>query len=242
MPDQLQPTIKQLRDLKQEEKERRRQAAQRQNRVKNIVTWGIVGLVLAGVVALIVVSSKGSTSSGTLAPITDQDHLRGSLTAKAMIIEYSDFQCPACGLYYPILKELETKYGEKIGVVYRHFPLTTVHQYSQQAAQASEAAQFQGKFWEMHDKLFEEQKNWSVESDVKKVFTEYAKGLGLDPAKFSDDMNSSAVKDRITKDVDNGNAIKISGTPTFYLNGSKISNPGTTDAFAKLIDDALAQP
>ena len=103
MPDQLQPTIKEQRDLKSEEKERRRNMAARQNRTKNIITWSIIGLVLAGIVTLIVASGGGKGSSNAPVATVDSavDHVQGSLTTKALLIEYSDFQCPACGAYYP---------------------------------------------------------------------------------------------------------------------------------------------
>lgn len=240
MPDQLPPTIKQQRDLKQQEKERRRQASARHDRTKNIITWSIVGAVAVGIVALIIISSRGSGSpSGAVVAVTDQDHVRGPVSAKAVIIEYSDFQCPACGAYYPTMKNLEKKYGDQIAIVYRNFPLTSLHKNAQLAAQAAEAANLQGKFWEMHDRLFERQEDWSTLSDAGKTFGEYAKELNLDVTRFSADLTSSPVKDRVTRDVDSGNAVNIAGTPTFFMNGKKLTNPGSEDVFSSLIDAEL---
>ncbi|MEK7637792.1 MAG: DsbA family protein [Patescibacteria group bacterium] len=238
MLDQPTPTIKEQRDLKQQDKERRRQAAARQGRTKTIITWSIVGLVVAGIIALIVLSGGGS--SGAVAPVTDQDHVQGPRTAKAAVIEYSDFQCPACGAYYPIMNDLEQKYGDKLALVYRHYPLTQLHQYAELAAQSAEAANLQGKFWEMHDLLFERQDSWSKASNAKQTMIDYANELKLDVAKFTSDLDSTAVKDRVNRDVLSGNAVGISGTPTFFLNGAKLTNPGSADAFGKLIDAQLA--
>lgn len=239
MTDQLQPTIKQQRDLKQQEKERRRQASARQDKMKNIITWSIVGAVIVGIVVLIVISSKGSSTNTAVAAVTNEDHIQGPQTAKAVLIEYSDFQCPACGAFYPIVKNLEQKYGDKIAIVYRNYPLTQIHQNAQLAAQAAEAANLQGKFWEMHDLLLDRQSSWSSAGDVKKTFIEYAKEVKLDEKKFTDDLDSSTVKDRVTRDITSGNAVGITGTPTFYLNGKKLTNPTSEDAFTKLIDAEL---
>lgn len=240
MPEQGQPTIKEQRDLKQQEKERRRALAARQERTKNIVTWSIVGLVAVGIIALVVVTAKNSGGNGTaVATVTADDHIQGPASAKAVIIEYSDFQCPACGAYYPIIKNLQQTYGDKIATVYRNYPLTTLHQYAQLAAQAAEAAQLQGKYWEMHDLLFQRQDSWSKGGNVKQTFTDYAKELGLDTKKFGDDIDSTTVKDRVSRDVNSGNLVAITGTPTFFLNGKKLANPGSEDAFRSLIDAAL---
>lgn len=239
MPDQPAPTIKEQRNLKQEMKEQRRRSVARQERTKNIITWSIVGAVIIGVVALIVMSSKGSGNNAVVAAVTDQDHIQGPSTAKAVIIEYSDFQCPACGAFYSTLKNIEKKYGDRIALVYRNYPLTSLHQNAQLAAQAAEAANLQGKYWEMHDLLFERQKDWSAVGDVATTFTDYAQELKLDTSKFSTDLKSAAVKDRITRDVDSGNAVGIAGTPTFFLNGKQLTNPGSEEVFSGLIDAEL---
>lgn len=243
MPDEPQLTIKQQRDLKQEEKERRRNAAARQNRTKNIITWSIIGLVVTGIVALVIASGggQGSTNATVAAVDPKVDHVQGSSTAKAVLIEYSDFQCPACGAYYPTVKNLQKKYGDKLTLVYRNFPLTQLHQYAQLAAQAAEAANLQGKYWEMHDVLFEHQDVWPTDKDVTATFTGYATDLKLDEKKFATDLTSKTVKDRVQRDIDTGNAVAVNATPTFYLNGTKLTNPGDEASFEKLIDADLAK-
>jgi protein-disulfide isomerase len=245
MPDQQPPlTIKQQRDLKQEMKEQRRQSQARRERTKTIMTWVIVGLTVAGIVTIVILSRGGTTSTGTLAPVTADDHVYGKTDAPVVLIEYSDYQCPACGAYFPVVKALEQKYGDKLALVYRNFPLTALHQYAQIGAQAAEAAGLQGKYWEMHDLLFENQQSWSKlgsESDVKKTFADYANQLKLDTKKFSSDLTSSAVVSRVDRDVQSGNAIGINATPTFFLNGTKLTNPSGVDPFSTIIDQALAK-
>jgi protein-disulfide isomerase len=240
MPDQ-QPTIKQQRDLKQEMKEQRRQANARQERVKNIITWSVIGLAVAGVITLIVIGSRGTPTTGTLPSVSSADHVLGSSTAAVTLIEYSDFECPACATYQPIVNELEKKYGDKIAVVYRYFPLRQIHKSADLAAQASEAAGLQGKFWEMHDLLFSRQTQWSTASDVKQTLIDYASELKLDTAKFTADLESQTVKDRVNIDVASGEAIGINSTPTFYLNGEKLANMNPNiDAFAAKIDPLIS--
>lgn len=239
MPEPIQPTIKQQRDLKQELKAQRRQSQARRERMKSIVTWSVVGLAVVGMIVLVMVSKGGSSESGTLAPVTSDDHIKGSASAPAVLVEYSDYQCPACGAYYPVVKDLAAKYGEKLAVVFRNFPLTSIHPNAQLAAQAAEAAGLQGKYWEMHDQLFENQQTWSAASDIQQTFIDYAKQLGLDEAKFRSDLTSNPVKDRVQRDITSGNTIGINATPTFYLNGEKLTNPAGQAAFEQLIDAAL---
>lgn len=244
MSDQQPPlTIKQQRDLKQEMKEQKRTSNARRDRMKNIVTWSIVGAAIVGIVVLVIISKGGTATSNTLAPVTTEDHVAGATTAPAVLVEYSDYQCPACGSYYSVVKNLQKKYGDRLALVYRNFPLTTLHQYAQLGAQAAEASGMQGKYWEMHDLLFENQATWSKSAnanDVKKSFSDYANQLKLDVTKFNSDLTSSAVANRVDRDVQSGNAMSISGTPTFFLNGKKLTNPGSEDAFSAIIDGVLS--
>lgn len=242
-PVQPQPTIKQQRDLKHEMKEQRRQTARRQEKTKNIVTWSIVGAVIAGVIYLIVVGGGGGSSTNATVAAVDPavDHIEGSATAQVVMVEYSDYECSACSAYYPTVKEMQTKYGDKLALVYRNYPLTTLHQYAQVSAEAAEAAGLQGKYWEMHDKLFDN-RDWVTASNVKQTLIGYAKELKLDEKKFATDIDSSTVKNRIQRDVDSGNAVAITGTPTFFLNGKRIDNPAGSDNFIKAIDAALPKP
>jgi protein-disulfide isomerase len=176
------------------------------------VTLGI----LIGVGALL---TQFSTS--TEKPIADiagsSLHVQGSGSIE--IVEFSDFQCPACAAVQSPLKELLAKYDGKVKFVYRHFPLTQIHKNAQISAQAGEAAGMQDKFWQMHDKLFETQAEWEGLADPKEVFAKYSEDLGMDRAKFEIDMISQEVKDIVAKDALAANQNRMGGTPTFYVNG-----------------------
>ncbi|MEI6690531.1 MAG: DsbA family protein [bacterium] len=181
------------------------------------ILWFVGGTV--GIVILVVALLwQFGAQSGK--PITDisgnKIHTFG--TGNVEVVEFSDFQCPACGAVQIPLKQLLTKYESKITFVYRHFPLSTIHPYAMIAAQASEAAGKQGKFWEMHDLLFARQSNWS-QSEPSEVFKQYAKELLLDEIKFAVDFGSQETKDVVAADSLAATRYRISATPTFYVNG-----------------------
>jgi protein-disulfide isomerase len=159
----------------------------------------------------------------------------------ALLVEYSDFQCPACGMYYPLVKQLKGEFGDKLQVVYKHFPLQKIHKNANLAARASEAGLNQNKFWEMHNILFEKQKEWSDSSQALSLFMAYALELGLDNEKFADDIDRSATYDKINAEYQEGVRLGVAGTPTFFLNGKKITNPRSYDEFKKLIEQTIQQ-
>lgn len=154
------------------------------------------------------------------------------------LVEFGDYQCPACGSYHPVVKQLLSDYSDKLNFVFRNFPLSQ-HQNALISSYAAEAAGLQGKYWEMHNKIYETQNTWSTSSDAKSIFDGYAKELGLDLTKFNTDITSATVKDKVQKDVSDGNAIGINSTPTFFLNGVQIKLVGSYSDFKKVIDDAL---
>jgi Na+/H+ antiporter NhaA len=144
----------------------------------------------------------------------DRDHVRGPAGASVTLVEYGDFQCPYCGRAEPIVRELLT--DDDLRYVWRHLPLTDVHPQAQLAAQAAEAAGLQGKFWEMHDRMFTAQDHLRIADLLK-----YAGELGLDQDKFHDDMMQTTCKDRITADLESADLSGVSGTPTFFINGRR---------------------
>lgn len=146
-------------------------------------------------------------------------HVQGG--GEIQIVEFSDFQCPACFSIQEPLKEILEKYEGKAQLFFRHFPLTSIHKNAQISAQAAEAAGLQGKFFEMHDKLFITQTVWQGIGDPRSLFVEYAKELSLDENKFLSDMDSQEIKDAINVDLLAATRYRISGTPTFYVNGVK---------------------
>lgn len=173
--------------------------------------------------------------------VTASDWVRGDITAKVAVIEYSDFQCPACGAYYPVIKRLEEKFGSQIVFAYRHFPLAQIHQNAELAALAAEAAGRQGKFWEMHDLLFENQKTWSTNSDAKEIFIGYARDLGLNEGQFVSDLSAKDLREKISSSYKESVSLGIAGTPTFFLNGKKLITPRTYEEFEKIISEKLNQ-
>ena len=142
----------------------------------------------------------------------------GSVT----LVEFSDFQCPACQSVQAPLKQILAKYEGKITFIFRHFPLSSIHKNAQISAQAAESAYLQGKFWEMHDKLFATQASWQAVTDPREVFAGYAKELGLDDAKFLSDLESQDTKTIVNTDLLATTKYRLTGTPTFFINGSKV--------------------
>ena len=166
------------------------------------------------------------------------DHVMGS--GSTQLIEYSDFECPACKTYYTIVKQLNSDFAGKVTFIYRDFPLVSIHANAARAAEAAEAADLQGKFWEMHNKLFDGQDTWAAAKDPNPIFQQYAKDLGLNLDKFNSDINSSAMSDKIKAEENEGNSIPISGTPTFFLNGQQVSNPGDYENFKSILEKAVS--
>ena len=170
--------------------------------------------------------------------ITLGEKVKGNTEAAVILAEHSDFQCPACAKFTPALKEVMDLYGDRIRFEYHHFPLISIHPSAELAARVAEAAGAQGKFWEMHDLLFERQTSWSQNINPKNQFTGYAEELGLDIDKFNRDLNSKTVREAVQNDMREGRALKINSTPTFYLNGERMEIT-TFDDFKKQIEVAI---
>jgi protein-disulfide isomerase len=205
--------------------------------------WGILAAIVIIFGAVFVInnhkqSAAPNTSKGS-AGVTS--HIEGKGSSGVNLTEYGDYQCPACGQYYPIVKQVYAKYSDQIFFQFRNFPLFQIHPNAIAGARAAEAADLQGKYWEMHDLLYEGQQDWSTQSDPTTSFNQYAKQLGLDTTKFQADFKSSLVNDRIQSDIKKGNQLNIDSTPTFFIDGKKISNPNSVDAFNKVIDTAIQQ-
>jgi protein-disulfide isomerase len=170
------------------------------------------------------------------------NHLRSQGSSGVVLLEYGDFQCPACGAYYPIIKQLEEKYSDKVTFQFRNFPLVQLHPNAYAAHRAAEAAAKQDRFFEMHDKLYENQQAWANASNPVVFFEDYATQLGLRLDQFRSDMASAEVNDIINADIKAAQAIGASATPTFVLDGKKIEeNPRDLEGFSKLLDEAIKQ-
>jgi len=202
----------------------------------NKKTIGIVVGVIVAIVGFLYFTQPKDTTSAE-----PTNHIKEG-TSGVVFIEYGDFQCPACAAYHPILQQVKEQYKGVVTFQFRHFPLEALHKNARAASRAAEAASNQGKFWEMHDFLFENQQAWQNTADPLSIFEDYAKSIGVsDLAKFTADYKSSAVNDTINADLDAGRALEVQSTPTFVLDGKKLEqNPaGSVEAFAKLLDEAI---
>lgn len=169
-----------------------------------------------------------------LSPVSGADHIRGNKNAKVTLIVISDYQCPFCQRHEPTITQLLKDYGDKIRVVWRNMPLTSIHNNAQKAAEASECAGDQGKFWEMHDKLFENQTALD-DASLKK----YAQTLGLNTSAFNTCLDSGKMADKVNKQSDEAQAAGISGTPATFVNDTLVKGAYPVDTFKQIIDGLL---
>lgn len=231
---------------RREKRERKRQARtaamQRESSGRAAQVIGAVLVIGALVVGWQAFNKNDSTSSvaPSVSEVSAFDQVKGNPNAGVLLTEYSDFQCPACASFYPVAKQLVEEYGDKLGFVYRHYPLFSIHPNAEEAAWAAEAAGKQGKFWEMHDMLFDRQQQWANERGVEKVFGDYAESLGLNREQWLTDYKSDVVRDKVAADVASGNREKVNSTPTFFVNGTKMSAPSSLDDFRRMIEMELS--
>ncbi|MEZ4200792.1 MAG: thioredoxin domain-containing protein [Candidatus Paceibacterota bacterium] len=181
------------------------------------IIFGVAVLLLVGSYVIAQDAAKKANEG-----ITIDRHVKGNTDAAVLLTEYSDFQCPACGQFYPVVKEIMETYGDNLQLEYKHFPLITIHPYAVPAARAAEAAAQQGKFWEMHDLLFENQSAWSQGSNPDAFFIQYAGELGLDVATFKRHLGASVITDAVNNSFKDAQALGLTGTPTFFLNGERM--------------------
>jgi protein-disulfide isomerase len=155
-------------------------------------------------------------------PGAQPPHALGPEDAPVTLEEFGDFECPPCGLLHPVLKTMEKEFGSRVRVIFREFPLVPTHSHALVAARSAEAAGLQGKFWEMHDLLFENQKIWHEQFDARPTFEGYAQKLGLDMERFRSDVSSQVVEQRIFLDGKRAHDVGVKGTPTVFLNGREL--------------------
>ena len=196
---------------------------------KLLTIGGIIVVVLA--VGYWVFGTGPSDSSDTSNTTVDQSLLikpdsyqskkSGPFSYKANLVEFADYECPACGAMYPVLKQLLNQYPGELNLIYRNFPIPG-HLNEMPAALAAEAAGRQGKFWEMHDLIFESQQKWVDLQDPTSYFASIAQSLGLDMVKFGKDLADPTLKQRITDDAADADKLGVTGTPTMFLNGKKL--------------------
>ena len=211
----------------------------------------IIAIVVVGFV--VVIGYFASQNKSVVIEITDtseqiltidaDDHVQGNVDAQVVMFEYSDFECPACGGYHPVVKEVLAQYGDNVAYVSRHFPLY-FHQNSRTAAYAVEAAAVQDKYAEMADLVFINQGDWASKPTSLDLFDQYAVELGLDIEQWKKDAESETVKRIVETDLAEGKVLGVNSTPSFFIGGKKITNPGgdsvenIAQAFIEIIKSA----
>lgn len=157
------------------------------------------------------------------APGAQPPHTKGGQSAAVVIEEFADYQCPPCGSMHPVLQKIVDDYGERVRVVFRNFPLQSIHKNAFTAARAAEAAALQGKFWQMNDMIFKNQDAWKDSPEPRPIFQSYASRLGLNVEKFKTDMEQQSVTSRIIADAERGGSLGVGSTPTLFLNGRELT-------------------
>jgi protein-disulfide isomerase len=218
-----------------------------ENRRSSEVTkqfWALIAVVVVVMVGVFAFSGhKSGTSSGS-GQAKLSEHITGKGQKGVTLIEYGDFQCPACEGYEQTVEQVRSKYADDIYFQFRNFPLTNLHPNAFAAARAAEAASLQGKFWEMHDLLYAQVnwQQWTQSSNPSDYFNRYATQLGLDVNKFKDDFASDAVNGTVNADLNEANRLGLNGTPSFFLDGKKLDSvQPDINAFSKLIDAEIAK-
>lgn len=199
--------------------------------------WKITGLVAILALGGSIVYSQYAANEANEGVVVEA-HVKGNPDAPVKMVEYSDFQCPACKQFVPVVEEILNQYGDQISFEYRHFPLINIHNNAVPAAVAAEAAGQQGKFFEMHDKLFENQTVWANSSVPSRYFEQYAEEIGLDIDLFKTHMNASVITDSIKDSFNEARDKGLTSTPSFFLNGEKMTYT-TFEEFRNLIDEAV---
>ena len=204
------------------------------------ILLGIIAVIVAGLIGVFVMFNKQGSSTTTdaskLVRATSQKQGSGSV----QLVEFGDYQCPACGAAYPNVQKIMKEYDGKVTLIWRNYPLETIHKNALVSAQYAQASAQQNKFWEMHDKLYETQKEWSELADPTGKFAEYATALGMDAAKLKNAAKDGAVNAIINQDKTDGDAVGVQGTPTFFVNGKQVASYDYASLKAA-IDAALSQ-
>ncbi len=208
---------------------------------------GIAVLVVIGGVLLAIFGNPQPKEPGEVVNsqnlVRSNNYMTGNKDAKVTIVEFGDYQCPACATAHPIVKEVLNEYKDNSNVnfVFRNYPLDTIHPNAHISSEAAEAAGSQGKYWQMHDILYERQTEWSELPDPMPAFEKYATEIGLDVDKFKTEVSSRRYSDVIAADTKDGNDATVNSTPTFFINGVKYNKVLSKDELKKIIEEDLAK-
>jgi protein-disulfide isomerase len=210
--------------------------------------WAIIGVIIIVFGGIVVLNNKKTTTSSSSTQATN--HIEGNSASKVTLVEYGDYECPVCEGYFSVTQQVQQKYNDTVKFQFRNLPLSQIHPNAIASARAAEAADLQGKYWAMHDLLYNPTNwnEWSTSSNAQPYFWQYATALGLNVTRFKTDFASSTANDRIQADI---SAFAATGqqqaTPTFFLNGKYVANSEFVDsggqpsvnAFSKILDAAL---
>jgi len=212
--------------------------------------WAVIVLVVLVFVGIFALNGSSKNNNSTNGSTAASENIEGQGKDGVTLVEYGDFQCPYCGQYYSVVKQVQAQYNTQMTFQFRNFPLVSLHPNAFAGARAAEAAAQQGQFWAMHDLLYEEnqayydsngaESTWIGATDPLTEFDQYAEQLGLNLAKFNQDYNSDQVDNIINADMAAGNKLKVDATPTFFLDGKQISVGESAQEFDKLINAAIA--
>ena len=236
-------TKRERKELRRQEKASEEQARQHSIMVKKWTKRLVLLLIITGSISGIFWygSSKPTIPANEILSVVSDDWIKGNKDASVTLVEYLDFECEACGAYYPVVKRLSEEYKDEMKFIIRYFPLPG-HKNSMTSALAVEAAGKQGKYWEMHNIVFENQRDWGEkQAPDPKIFENYARQIGLDMNQYGKDVTSQELKDRIERDRKSGQSLNLQGTPSFFLNGERIENPRGYEDFKALIESAVSK-
>jgi protein-disulfide isomerase len=213
--------------------------------MKKVLKPAIVILILIGVAAgaAVYFSRASDKPAATLPMPTNVDlkgggHFRGPENAQVTLVEFGDYQCPSCGAYHPYIKEILSRYPDKLRLEFHHFPLAQ-HRNAVLAAMSAEAAGEQNHFWEMHDALYEHQREWSEDPNAETYMIALAGQIGLDVNKFMQSIRSPATQDRILQDVVRSNKLQLDETPSFLIDGQRVHIKASMEDFTQVVEAHL---
>lgn len=204
----------------------------------------LLAVCVVGFFGIIFVTKKDNSSKSSNPTNSNQtsDHKFNEGKTGVTLVEYGDFECPACYKFYPVIEQVKEQYKDKVTFQFKNFPLVEIHQNALIASRAAEAANMQGKFTEMYNKLYTEQPNWSKASDPTTFFEAYAKALGLDVEKFKTDLKSEATNQIVQADRSEAKGKGYSSTPTFEIDGQQLTDArDTVEYFSQKLDEAIAK-
>ena len=209
--------------------------------------WIFFAVLVVGVLGFAVMQSKSKAEPKRKIEnpkiVQTDDHVRGKVGSEIVVTTYGDFECPACNSWEPELQKIEAEYGDRVAFIFRNFPITSAHVNALAAARTAEAANLQGKFWEMHDLLFSKYNEWKGDNkSAQGKFESYAEELGLDMDQFRQDYKSEAVLDRVNSDAAAASELGVTATPTFFVNGELLELKNVTEGapiLRKTLDEKL---